>query len=93
MTVALPYLLGCRLLGNWMQIIGKDMIMGWAARKTNFPRVDAVIASVVQTHNWKEAASVSACHLYQISSAMNLNIFEPFTEEHAFELNLAASVL
>jgi hypothetical protein len=64
-----------------MQIIGKDMIMGWAARKTNFPRVDAVIASVVQTHNWKEAASVSACHLYQISSAMNLNIFEPFTEE------------
>jgi len=48
---------------------------------TGFPRVDAVITSVEQTRDWGEANTASECYLYQVRSAMNLNFFEPFTEE------------
>jgi len=48
---------------------------------TGFSRIDAVIASVEQTLQWDEANTASECYLYQVSSAMSLNIFEPFTEE------------
>jgi len=55
--------------------------MGLTSGGTGFPRIDAVIASVQQSTDWVQAATASECYLYQISSAMNLNIFEPFTEE------------
>jgi len=55
--------------------------MGLNSRGTGFPRVDAVIISAEQTKGWAKAATASECYLYQISSAMRLNIFEPFTEE------------
>jgi len=48
---------------------------------TGFPRVDAVIASAQQTQDWDHASTASECYLYQLSSAMNLNIHEPFTAE------------
>jgi len=55
--------------------------MGLTSGGTGFPRIDAVITSVEQTLDWGEAGTASECHLYQVRSAMNLNIFEPFTEE------------
>lgn len=65
--------------------------MGLTSRATSFPRVDAVIASVEQERDWVRAANSSECYLYQISSSMNLNIFEPFTaEETALNDYLAA---
>ena len=48
---------------------------------TGFARVDAVIASAEQTLDWDQASTASACYLYQVSSAMNLDIYEPFTAE------------
>lgn len=57
--------------------------MGLKSRTTGFTRVDAVIASVLQTPDWPNAAKPSDCYLYQLSSAMSLNIFEPFTNEQA----------
>lgn len=48
---------------------------------TGFARIDAVIASAEQTPDWGHANTASACYLYQVSSAMKLDIFEPFTEE------------
>ncbi len=55
--------------------------MGLTSEGTGFPRVDAVIASVEQTGDWGTARTASECYLYQVSSAMNLNVFEPFTAE------------
>ena len=57
--------------------------MGLKSEGTGFGRVDAVIASILQTPGWASAAKPSECYLYQVSSAMNLNIFEPFTPEQA----------
>lgn len=57
--------------------------MGLKSSATGFARVDAVIASLSLTPDWPHAAKPSDCYLYQLSSAMNLNIFEPFTEEQA----------
>ena len=48
---------------------------------SGFARIDAVIQSVVQKDDWHEAATPSDAYLYQLSSAMKLNIFEPFTDE------------
>lgn len=55
--------------------------MGLKLGGTGYARVDAVIASAEQTLDWGEAKTASDCYLYQVSSAMNLNVFEPFTEE------------
>jgi len=55
--------------------------MGLISGGTGFPRVDAVIASAEQTLDWDTANTASECYLYQVRAAMNLNIFEPFTEE------------
>ena len=55
--------------------------MRYTIRDTGFPRVDAVIASVEQSSDWDEARAASECYLYQVRSAMNVNIHEPFTEE------------
>lgn len=55
--------------------------MGLKSGGTGYARVDAVIASAEQTLDWGEARTASECYLYQISSAMKLNVFEPFTEE------------
>lgn len=55
--------------------------MKLVSASTGFPRIDAVITSAEQTAEWTMANTASECYLYQISSAMNLNIFEPFTEE------------
>jgi len=55
--------------------------MGLISGGTGFPRVDAVIASAEQTLDWGEANTASECYLYQVRSAMNLNVFEPFTPE------------
>ena len=59
----------------------ENEIMGMTSEGTGFARVDAVIVSVEQTSDWDEADTASQCYLYQLSSAMNLKIFEPFTEE------------
>jgi len=67
----------------WMSVIGKEKVMVKPPGGTGFPRIDAVIASAEQTQDWDRAATASECYLYQLSSAMNLNIFEPFTEEQA----------
>jgi len=64
-----------------MRNVGKISFMRLTSRDTGYPRVDAVITSVEQTLHWDEALTASTCYLYQVSSAMNLNIFEPFTEE------------
>lgn len=53
------------------------------SKSTGFERIDAVLASVQQTQNWAQAKSTSECYLYQLSSTMKLNIFEPFTDEQA----------
>jgi len=55
--------------------------MGLTSWGTGFARVDAVIASVSQTQDWADAKTADECYLYLISSAMNLSIYEPFTEE------------
>jgi hypothetical protein len=55
--------------------------MAQTSGRTGFPRVDAVIVSAEQSSDWDEGRTASECHLYQLSSAMNLNIFEPFTPE------------
>lgn len=55
--------------------------MGLTLKSTGFPRVDAVIYSVEQTKDWGQANTACECYLYQVSSAVNLNIFEPFTAE------------
>lgn len=57
--------------------------MGLTSGTTGFARIDAVIASVLLTPDWPNAVNPSDCYLYQLSSAMKLNIFEPFTEEQA----------
>lgn len=48
---------------------------------TGFPRIDAVIQSVVQDDDWYKAATPSETYLYQLRATMNLNIFEPFSPE------------
>lgn len=60
-------------------------------KRTGFDRIDAVIASVEQTSKWAKAKTASECYLYQLSSAMNLNIFEPFTDEQAALNNYLAA--
>lgn len=55
--------------------------MRLTSQGTGFARIDAVIASAEQTSSWGQAKTASECYLYQVSSAMKLNIFEPFTEE------------
>lgn len=50
-------------------------------RVTGFARVDAIIKSVEQTADWDKASTAGECYLYQVSSAMKLDFFEPFTEE------------
>ncbi|MEP3888950.1 MAG: hypothetical protein ABJN69_00705 [Hellea sp.] len=57
--------------------------MGLKSEGTGFARVDAITASILQTRDWASAAKPSECYRYQVSSAMNLNIFEPFTPEQA----------
>ena len=55
--------------------------MGLTSGGTGFPRVDAVIASAEQSKDWAKAKTASECYFYQLSSAMSLDIFEPFTAE------------
>ena len=55
--------------------------MGLKSGRTGYASVDAVIMSVEQSNDWDEADTASACYLYQVRAAMNLNIFEPFTAE------------
>ena len=65
----------------WMAFVGNELGMRDTSEGTGYPRIDAVIASAEQTKNWTRAATASETHLYLISSAMNLGIFEPFTQE------------
>jgi len=60
---------------------GKVKIMRLTTGGTGFPRVNAVIASAEQTHDWDQASTPNESYLYQLSSAMSLDIFEPFTAE------------
>ena len=46
-----------------------------------YPRVDMVIASTEVGEAWKKASSENACHIYQIRAAINVDIYEPFTQE------------
>ena len=55
--------------------------MRLTSEATGFLRVDAVIESIVQKDDWQKAATACDAYLYQLSSAMKLNIFEPFTPE------------
>ena len=57
--------------------------MGLGPEPTGYARIDAVIASAEQTSDWGKAKTASDCYFYQVSSAMNLNVFEPFTEEQS----------
>ncbi len=47
----------------------------------DYPRVDAVIASVEQTQDWGTATSPANAYLYQLLATQNIGIFEPFNAE------------
>jgi hypothetical protein len=47
----------------------------------NYPRVDAVIASVEAGGDWDIASSASNTYLYQLLATQNVGIFEPFNTE------------
>ena len=46
-----------------------------------FPRIDAIIRSINVGDPWEKATTSEACHMYQIRAAMNMDIFEPFSDE------------
>ena len=46
-----------------------------------FPRIDAIIRSINAGDPWEKATTSEACHMYQIRAAMNMDIFEPFSDE------------
>lgn len=46
-----------------------------------YPRIDAVIASVVTQDDWDVATSPDAAYLYQLRAAQNMGFFEPFSPE------------
>jgi len=46
-----------------------------------YPRVDAIVASIEVGGPWEMASSTEAVHMYQIRAAMNMNIYQPFSDE------------
>ena len=46
-----------------------------------FPRIDAIIRSINVGDPWEKATTSEACHMYRIRAAMNMDIFEPFSDE------------
>lgn len=46
-----------------------------------FPRIDAIIGSIEIGKPWESASTSEAGHMYQIRAAMNMNIYQPFSEE------------
>ena len=46
-----------------------------------FPRIDAIIRSINAGDPWERATTSEACHMYRIRAAMNMDIFEPFSDE------------
>jgi len=56
-------------------------MMSLRIMSTGFFRIDAVIQSVMQKDDWAPSLTRRETYLYQLRSTLNLNIFEPFTEE------------
>jgi len=64
--------MGCRT--DWGQ--------GDMAYKTGeYPRVEAIIASIEVSKTWEAARSLEAAYMYQIRAAQNMGIFQPFSDE------------
>ena len=49
---------------------------------TKFARVNAVIASIAGSADWDIAESPEKLYFYQLRAAQNVDIFEPFNDEH-----------
>jgi len=46
-----------------------------------YPRVDAIIASIEVSETWEAAHSPEAAYMYQIRAAQNMGIYQPFSNE------------
>lgn len=47
----------------------------------NISKIDAIISSMDVGPAWEKASTAEATYMYQIRAAMNMNIYQPYSDE------------